>query len=337
MSHRLLVIGPAWVGDMVVAQSLFKLCKANADVELDVLAPKWSRPLLDFMPEVDNVIPLDINHGELALKTRRQIAIQCRDRYQQAIVIPRSFKAALIPFWARIPRRTGWLGEYRWGLLNDIRHLDKIKYPSLQARYSILGQEHGATPCYDYRPSFEVSSEQLAACRKKFQPDDRKIVALCPGAEYGPAKQWPAKRFAALAKQLDSQGYKPWLLGSPKDQPIAHEIQTLADQVCLDLTGKTSLSDAVACLALADVAVSNDSGLMHIAAALKTPVVALYGSSDPNYTPPLSDQAHILSRDLSCRPCFKRQCPLGTTACLDIEAGLVFDKIKQALGESCLH
>jgi lipopolysaccharide heptosyltransferase II len=329
MTSRLLIVSPAWIGDIVVSQTLFKQCRAlNSARAIDVIAPDWAAPLLEAMPEVSRIIPLQTKHGELDLYKRYRLAKQLQQTdYQQAIVVPRSWKSALIPYWAKIPKRTGWLGEYRWRLLNDIRHLDRHKYPSLRDRYMHLGVDIGQTSG-SFEPALLVTEEQLCQTQKKFDLDlTSKRVALCPGAEYGPSKRWPAKYFATLVRLLVADGITPWLLGSPKDSAIGSEIQQLSDGLAVNLVGKTTLGDVIACLALADGVVSNDSGLMHIAAAVETPLVAIYGSTDPRYTPPLAKQAQILARQVWCRPCFKRVCPYGHTVCLEISPADVLQAI----------
>src|SRR5262249_41646973 len=151
----------------------------------------------------------------------------------------------------------------------------------------------------------------------------RPVIALCPGAEYGPAKQWPAGRFAALAGRLAKSGFSTWIFGSPKEAALGESIVALAKAESaaaapVNLAGRTSLIEAVDLLSLAAAVVTNDSGLMHVAAALERPLVALYGSTTPAMTPPLSDRVRILERTLPCRPCFQRTCPLGHLDCLNL-------------------
>jgi len=317
---KILVVGPAWVGDMVLAQSLFKLLKARApDSELHVLAPAWTAPLLGHMPEVDRAVPLPFRHGELMLGERVRIGRELRaHRYDWAIVLPRSFKAAIVPFVARVPRRTGFRGEWRYGLLNDVRTLDPQRLPRTVDRFAALGLEPGEPlpPLPD--PRVRVVPEDVARALERLgiKAPTRPVLALCPGAEYGPAKRWPAAYFAEVARTRLSQGWDVWLFGSDRDAPVSAEINDLAEGRCLDLAGRTTLAEAIDLLSLASAVVSNDSGLMHVAAALGRPLVAVYGSSTPNYTPPMSASAHVLYLGLSCSPCFERECPLGHLRCL---------------------
>ncbi len=294
---NILIIGPAWVGDMVLAQSLFKLLKQrHPDCRLDVVAPAWTLPVLARMREVDTGIALDVMHGELALGKRLALAQRLRARgYERAIVLPNSFKSAIVPYAARIPRRSGFLGELRYGLLNDVRKLDKRKLKKTVERFVALG--------------LDPNESMLASLPAP------ELIANREGM-HGPAKRWPMEYFAELARAKLTQGWEVWLFGSHRDAPITHAIDKLTGSRCLDLAGRTSLAESIDLLSLATVVVSNDSGLMHIAAALKRKLVAIYGSTDPRHTPPMSANATVLYLGLECSPCFKRECPLGHLNCL---------------------
>ncbi len=319
---KILVIGPAWVGDMVMAQTLFKLLKQRApEVTIHVLAPMWTSPLLERMPEVSKVLALPIKHGALALRKRYVIGKHLRhEHYDQAIALPNSFKSALIPFWARIPCRIGWRGEMRYGLLNDRRILDKTKLPLMIERFAALGLDKNAVlPKELPWPKLEAKKLDDAVLQKfglNHAALGNKILALCPGAEYGAAKRWPASYFAEVARAKLAAGWQVWLFGGNKDQAIAAEIQQHTSNGCVDLTGKTSLAEVIDFLAIVSVVVSNDSGLMHIAASLERPLVVIYGSSSPKFTPPLTKDVSIISLNLPCSPCFKRECPFKHYNCL---------------------
>lgn len=317
---RVLIDGPAWIGDMVMAQTLFKLLKQrHPQASLDVLAPAWTQPLLERMPEVARAIALPFNHGELQLRQRYKFAKTLREHgYDQAILLRNSLKSALIPYWAQIKHRTGWLGELRYGLVNDWRRLNKNTHPSMAERFMALALEEGATLPTSYAfPRLEVSAEQVqTALYQHGLQRSRPILALCAGAEYGPAKRWPAEYFAEIANAKMQAGWQVWLFGSEKDKSITRKINLLCDEHCVDLAGKTSLAQAIDLLSLAQVVVTNDSGLMHIAAALGCVVIALYGSSSPEFTPPLAEKVSKLSLNLACSPCFQRECPLGHLNCL---------------------
>ncbi len=329
--QNVLVVGPAWVGDMVMAQSLYKTLKQTSpNIEIDVLAPAWSASILSRMPEVRRHIEMPVGHGRLGLAERYRIGKALRsERYDQAIIIPRSLKAALVPFFARIPKRTGYKGEMRFGLINDMRALDKTVLTQTVQRYVALGLKTDAVlPPENFPlPQLEVDSSNQQALLKRFSLSlDKPVVGFMPGAEYGEAKRWPPTYFAELAQKLIKDGKQVWLLGSAKDQPVCKEIVERADEGVVDLSGKTRLEDVVDLIALAEQVVTNDSGLMHIAAATGRRVVAIYGSSSPDYTPPLTDQAEVVYLNLECSPCFERECPLGHTDCLrNISVDVVFE------------
>lgn len=320
--QRILVVGPAWVGDMVMTQSLLILLKQrHADAQIDVLAPAWTRPLLSRMPEVHDTVSLPFKHGDFHPIGRLALGKTLRPRdYDWAIVLPIAWKAALVPFGARIPRRTGFLGEARWGLLNDTRSLDKQAWPMMAQRYLALGlKAHEVLPTKIPQPALTSTPEQRRAtlARLSLHTDERPILALCPGAEYGPAKRWPLEHFANVAKEQIALGWQVWIFGSAKDVDQATRIATQLDPAsCVNLAGKTQLEEAIDLLAIATAVVTNDSGLMHVAAALGRRVIAVYGSSDPGYTPPLSPRASIVSIHTECSPCFKKECPLGHYRCL---------------------
>lgn len=323
-TRAILVIGPAWVGDMVMAQVLFRLLKQQQpDVSIDVLAPAWSAPLLARMPEVRASFDLPLKHGEFGFAARKKIGHSLRGKYQQAILLPNSWKSALVPFFADIPLRTGWRGEMRFGLLNDIRTLDKEKYPLMIERFSALAYPQSTVlPAQLPRPHLAIKADELAAALQKYQLSvDAHVLALCPGAEFGPAKRWPERHYAAVASQRIEDGEQVWIFGSAKDVPVAEAIRRLLPESqrrhCHVLAGKTSLAEAIDLLSCANAVVTNDSGLMHIAAALNRPLVAVYGSSSPQFTPPLADAVEVVRLGLDCSPCFKRECPLGHLNCLN--------------------
>ena len=329
---KILVVGPSWVGDMVMAQSLFITLKnARPDCQIEVLAPAWSLALLERMPEVDKAIAMPLLHGQFGFFDRIKLGKKLRsNHYDQAILLPNSWKSALIPFVATIPVRTGYMRECRWGLLNDVRWLDKNLLTMTVQRFVALGlRKTAALPPECPIPRIVINEEQQNQVIEKFKLTcSEKILALCPGAEYGEAKRWPASYYAEVAKQKIAQGWQVWLFGSDKDKTTAEQINHEVSGACIDFTGRTSLAEAVDLMSLVDVVVSNDSGLMHVAAALDKKIIALYGSSDPGFTPPLNNKAHVISLKLECSPCFKRECPLGHTRCLtDIKPEQVLDAI----------
>jgi heptosyltransferase-2 len=319
---KVLVVGPSWVGDMVMAQALYRLLKQrSAAAEIHVVAPPWSLPVLERMPEVARGIELAVGHGELGLGRRRALGRDLRrERYSQAIVLPRSAKAALVPWFAGVPRRTGFRGEWRYGLLNDVR-VQAASLDQTVKRFVALGREReepaGPLPAELY-PRLRVSAANQERLRAEHGLDAREpLIALMPGAEYGAAKRWSAARFGELARRLAGAGTNVIALGSAKERPLGDEIAAAAGHTRVrNLCGRTSLADVIDLAAAADAAVSNDSGLLHVAAASGTPVVAIYGSSSPKFTPPLTEAASVVYLGIECSPCFERECPLGHLRCL---------------------
>lgn len=312
-----LIVGPSWVGDMVMTQSLLIALKENhPESPLDVLSPGWSLPVIRRMPQVRRALEMPLGHGEFRWRDRYRLGKQLRkERYGQAYVLPRSFKAALVPFHANIPIRTGYLGELRYGLINDIRKADRAALQTTVQRFVALAADHERVMQIQ-QPALAVDNGNQERLIAELELDPYgKIVALLPGAEYGPAKCWPLDYYHRLARELISQDIAVWVLGSRKDH-AAGEVIAAGLGAVRNLCGRTELEDAIDLLSLSSAAVSNDSGLMHIAAAVGIPLVAIYGSSSPAYTPPLSEKAQSIYLDLECSPCFERECPLGHLNCL---------------------
>jgi heptosyltransferase II len=314
--EKILVLGPAWVGDMVLAQSLFKTLKANnPNCIIDVAAPAWTLPLLERMPEVTGKIALPFKHGELAFWQRIQFGKSLKNAgYTQSIILTNSFKSALLPWAARIPKRTSFLGEMRYGLVNDIRELDKTKLKKTVERFVALGLDKNAElPKVIPNPQLSTNAEAswILACSLGVKNNESKVLGLCPGAEYGEAKRWPAEYYAEVANEAIKKGWQVWLFGSDKDVAVTTQINQLTQNKCADFGGKTKLGEAIDLMSLCDTVVSNDSGLMHIAAALNKKLIAIFGSSNPAHTPPMSPNAVIEYLRLVCSPCFKRECPLS--------------------------
>jgi heptosyltransferase-2 len=340
---KILIVGPAWIGDMMMAQTLFSIIKArSSETQIDVLASTWTLPLLARMPEVDNTIEMPLGHGKIGLGVRYRLGqFLAKEGYQQAILLPNTFKSALIPAFAGIPLRTGWRGEMRYGLLNDIRLLDERRYPRMVQRYAALGYPaHTVLPESLPYPKLVIDPARQPQLLTKFQlQQTRPLLILCPGAEYGPAKRWPENYYAEVAAQKIAEGWQVWLLGSAKDQPVAENIRDQLDDAqqahCYNLAGVTQLDEAIDLMALADAVVTNDSGLMHIAAALQLPLVVIYGSTSPAFTPPLAEQVKIVSIPVDCGPCFERECPQRHHKCLrDLRPALVSSALNELLREN---
>ncbi|HVT36077.1 MAG TPA: lipopolysaccharide heptosyltransferase II [Nevskiaceae bacterium] len=335
MNDRVLVVGPSWVGDMVMAQSLFmRLQQLRPDCEIDVLAPGWSLPLIARMREVRAGIEMPLGHGAFGFSVRRTLGHSLREKnYTQAIVLPGSWKSALVPFFARIPRRTGYRGEMRYGLLNDIRALDKNLLKTTVQRFVALAEEGSVSvvPAVP-EPRFAVKGS-IAVAAASVQGHGTALVGLLPGAEYGPAKQWPAAHYGELAKLLARQNVTCLVFGSKKEQALGEEIRVASGNTAVNLCGQTTLTELVDALAQCKAVVTNDSGPMHVAAAAGVPLVAIYGSSTPDFTPPLTARSRIHYLRLACSPCFERTCPLGHYNCLrQIGAAAVRQSLHELAG-----
>ena len=322
---RILIVAPNWIGDALLAQPLIaRLRQRLPGAQIDAFAPAWTAPVMRRMPEIDTVVDSPFGHGGLQLRQRWRIGRDLRARgYEQAYVLPNSFKSALLPFFADIRLRVGYVGESRYGLINVVHRLNKKKLPLMAERYAQLAEAPGADvarPLLKGRLKIDEANLLIALVRLGIDRR-RPVVAMCPGAEFGPAKRWPTRHFAALAKQLAARGRAVWLIGSPKDAEIGADIAAQSDGAAHNLCGKTDLATAIDLLSAAQLVVSNDSGLMHVAAALARPLIALYGSSSAEHTPPLvtaETPPRLLMLDgLACRPCFQRVCPLGHFRCLN--------------------
>lgn len=287
----------------MMSHSLYQtLKKANHQMQIDVLALDWCRPLLSLMPEVNQSISMPVGHARLGIKTRYELGKSLRDQYDMAIILPDSFKSALVPAFAKIPIRRGWRGEQRYFLLNDLR-TNKQDYPLMVQRYVALGYMANQLPVAADLPiphpylTVQADQVQTTLDKLKLNSYSRPSIGFCPGAEFGPAKRWPHYHYATLAKELISQGYLIQLFGSKKDHATAQSIVDLLDDdqkpYCLNLAGQTSLIEVIHLLSHCAAVVSNDSGLMHISAALQRPLVALYGPSSPKYTPPLAPEDKV--------------------------------------------
>ena len=327
---KILIIGPSWVGDMVMSQSLYISLKQNhPNATIDVLAPAWCKPILERMPEVNKAIEMPIGHGSFSFRQRRKIGLDLKEeQYTHAYILPNSAKSALIPLFAKIAKRIGWKGEMRYGLLNDLRP-NKKSFQYMVERYVALAYpkqqmiDSSSLGGLDKipRPSLFINKEEQKQTHQKFKlSENTKIIGLCPGAEFGPSKRWPENYYADVANEMIKKGYQVYLFGSVKDQVVTKQIKSLVDQAnqasVFDLAGTTSLIEAVDLLASCEIVVSNDSGLMHVAAAVGCKVVAVYGSTSPKYTPPLATAVEMVHTNIDCRPCFKRTCQFEHMRCL---------------------
>lgn len=325
----------------MAAPLMAELNPPESGVHVTVLAPKSVTGVLHFLPAVNEVIDVPWPHGGAQVLSRLAVARRlAKQRFDAAFVLPNSFKSALVPWFAGIPERIGYLGEARRGLLTQWLPNDDGKKPMREhylALAPLLSAGVGKTPNTPLPPRLSVPADTIAAARKKFGVDPTRPLAIfCPGAEYGPAKRWPAEHFAKLAYALRDRDptLQIALVGGLNDVATGDTIARLAPGIFIVTIGKTSIEDAVALLAGADVVVSNDSGLMHVAAALDRSQVALFGSTDPSHTPPQSQKARVLWLHLPCSPCFARVCPLGHLRCL---TELTPDSVLAAIDQRPVH
>jgi len=337
--HRILVIAPNWIGDAVMSQPLLAAIKASyPNAAIDVLATPWVAPVYRACSEVAELIEADLRHGQLQWGLRRTLATQIKKRdYASCYVLPNSFKSALIPWLASIPVRIGYQGELRRFLLTETKaNTPKTQRIPMVEHYTNLSMPSRNLEAATPQPHLSPTTSALEAAKSRLQAagiQTDALVVLCPGAEYGPSKRWPAAHFAALAQSILKA--KPTasvvLLGSPSDRAIGEAIvsASASEGRIFNWCGTTSLDEAIAIISMCSNVVSNDSGLMHIGAALEIPQVAIFGSSDPNHTPPNSAKATVISLHLPCSPCHQRECPLGHLNCLNqISADQVFAAIQ---------
>jgi len=331
-----LVIAPQWIGDAVMTEPLLRVLAQRGET-LSVAAMPWVAPIYRAMPQVTEVIELPFPRGGLHWAARRNLAQQWRSRYERAYVGPNSWKSALLPWLAGIPVRVGYHGETRFGLLNQrIPNPDKDQRGAMVAHYLALAQIEADS---SVQPKLDLSLDLLKTTLLNFDLKLDAYAVFAPGAEYGPAKRWPAAYFAEMGLRT---GLPVVLLGSAKEAALCDDIAKRINQErpknARNLAGKTDLSQAMALVASSQAMLSNDSGLMHVAAAMGVPQVAVFGSSSPLHTPPLSDKAVVLwlkneasyQPTLDCAPCFERSCPLGHLRCLN---DLTPERVEQAWRE----
>lgn len=327
---KVLLIGPSWLGDMVMAQSVMKVLKDQGVNEIDLLAPKWCLEVAKCMPEINNLIESNLAHGELGLLKRYKLGKSLRfNSYDQAIVLPNSLKSAIIPWIANIPIRTGWKGELRYGLINDMRILNKSKLPLMLQRYAQLGlsKENNIIQSPPLPKLIPIKPEETI---KKFLLETKEPFIICPGAAGGKAKRWPIEHYISVAKDLIEKGKTIWLMGSINDKEVTDKIANdLPNGHFANLAGQLSLVETVNIISYAKSLITNDSGLMHVASALNVPVIAIYGPTSPEHTPPLGEKSRVIQNKLPCSPCFKKECPLSHHRCMtDIKPSSIIQNLE---------
>tara|TARA_R110002124_G_scaffold279502_1_gene452102 strand:- start:1411 stop:2454 length:1044 start_codon:yes stop_codon:yes gene_type:complete len=328
--EKVLIVAPSWLGDLVIAQSLFKKLYKDG-CEIHVAAPNWNKDILNFMPEVKSTILLPFEHGELSLLKRYKFAktLSCK-KYDKSIILPNSLKSALLPYFANIPNRVGYIKEGRGIFLTDRRKLNKEFLPLMVQRFNYLGEQEKKLSSIinvnkEYYPKLDTSNINYNLLQEKFNINFSlgNSIAIAPGAAFGPAKRWPKKYYAHVAKEYLNKGFNLFIVGASQDSNTAQNIIDIINvnnnynDKIYNLTGKLSLTETVSVLAKSTFLITNDSGLMHVAAALNLAAVAIYGSTSQKFTPPLNDKCVALyDNNISCRPCFARTCKYGHYKCL---------------------
>jgi heptosyltransferase-2 len=329
----ILVVPYMWIGDFVRCHSVVKLLKARfPDRPVDVLSTTLCAPLTDYMPGLRQAVVVDLPRSRIALKHQLALARRlAQENYGSVLVMPRTWKSALAPFMARIPERTGFVGELRFVLLNDIRRGEK-KLPRMVDRCAALALPSAAAlPSEWPLPELKVARAEIETWRRRLglNFDSRPVVVLAPGA-VGPSKRWRASDYAALARRLIAEDFAVWVVGGPEEKSLAAAI--IGETGARDLTGH-DLRNAILALAAASVAVSNDSGLLHVAAALGTPAIGIFGPTSPWHWAPLNPLAETIESktEVECRPCHKPVCRFGHHRCMvEIPPEQVLAAVRQA-------
>ena len=321
-NKKILIIAPAWIGDLIMSASFIKALKKNQNNSIDILVNSNLLHLANVIPGIRKVIASETEHGRLSLIYRIKKGLSLRsEQYDECYILTNSYKSAIIPFIARIKKRIGYLGEFRYGLINLIKQPIERNLGMVNRYLHLIDQKytHKANPVFDLK-----TDKELIFNKYKF---DGKYIVFCPDAEYGPAKRWPTNKWLNLANDL-SKLYNVIIVGL--DTSISNAFRSLESDKITNLIGKTNLLEVMQIIASSEGVISNDSGLMHVSASLGKKIIALYGSSSPTYTPPLisKEKRDIIYKDLDCSPCFKRVCPLGHTKCLN---DIKVDEVKESV------
>jgi len=325
---KLLIIPQNWLGDIVMSQTLLKRVKSeNPNTTIDVLVNSQFKSLVERMPETNKAIILNCAHKELGFFKRLSLAKKIKGNYDQSIVLSRSIKSALIPYLAKIPIRTGELGESRYLLINDLRKFNREDRRKTAFRYVSMFSNKEEALNEKYYPSLQSDSKNIKKLFDKYQLNlEKKIIIFAPGAAFGPSKMWPMEKFKELGEKLNKEFFI-LILGSNNEKIIGDKIIT--NKNMLNLCGKTSITDATDLMHVSEFCVSNDSGLMHLASATNTKSISIYGATSPQLTPPLTKNKEIHYKGLPCSPCFEKICKYGHYNCLvEIQADDVFKSFK---------
>jgi heptosyltransferase-2 len=294
--NPILIVPYMWIGDFVRVHSAVQLLKMRwPNRPIDVLTSSLCAPILDYLPGVRKGIVADLPRRRLPLAQYAALGKRlAQERYGTALVMPRTWKAALAPFLAGIPERTGFTGEFRFGLINDMRFGERRLERMIDCFVTLASPKNAAFPEPYPLPRIEVPAPEIEKwlSRNGLRASGRPVIAMAPGA-VGPGKAWPPQNYAELARQLTAQGADVWVLGGPAEKSIATQIVQAGGASAYDLTGN-DLRNAIVALAAADLAVTNDSGLMHISAALGTPTIAIFGPTSARLWAPLNPLSAIV-------------------------------------------
>jgi heptosyltransferase-2 len=326
--EKLLIIPQNWLGDIVMSQTLLKRVKSeNPNTEIDILVNSTFKSLVERMPEISKAVILDSRHKELGLLKRLNLARRIKGNYDQSIVLSRSIKSALIPYFAKIPIRTGELGESRYILINDLKKFTKEDRRKTAFRYVSMFSKKEEVLDEKYYPSLQSDPENIKILSDKYKLNlDKKIIIFAPGAAFGPSKMWPVEKFKELGEKLNKDFFI-LILGSNNEKNIGDKIVTNKNMI--NLCGETTITEAVDLMHISEFCVSNDSGLMHLASATNTKSISIYGATSPELTPPLTSNKEIHYRGISCSPCFEKKCKYGHYNCLvEIQADDIFKSFK---------
>lgn len=330
-SENILIIGPAWIGDMIMSQALYKLLKQqDPDVQIDVMGPGWSLPIVARMPEVRQGLELPMGHGQFSLRSRWRLGRSFRGKYDRVIVLPRTFKTAFIAWATGAKHRVGFKGELRSWMLTF-----SFKRPDVSTAERYLSLANGRVPASIPVPLLVTDPAAGQALLQDLSASKNKsYIAVAPGAEFGTAKRWPVRHYAALVDLLAAKGIGVVVLGSAADSEVGEELAALAKSPVLNACGKTTLANVVDLISACAGVVANDSGLMHMSAAIGLPLVAVYGSTSPKLAFPLSEKSAIEILDLECMPCAARHCPLEHHNCMEqLPPQQIFDRLMSLMAD----
>jgi len=331
----ILIIPYMWIGDFVRGHTVVRVLRERwPNRPVDLLTSSLCAPLVDYMPGVRQGIVWDLPRSRLALARQWGLAALLRARnYRTALVMPRTWKAAIAPTLAGIPERVGFVGELRFGLINCWRWGEKALPRFIDKNAALALPDGAALP-----PEWPVPQLRLPAGEAERWRQDKGLgagpaIAFAPGS-VGASKRWTY--YPQAARMLADRGFDVWVIGGPGEKALASEIVATGGQRVRDLTG-TDLRNGILAMAAANVAVSNDSGLMHIAAALATPTIGIFGPTSPYHWAPLNGLAATVqtSTVVPCQPCHRPVCKLNNHRCMrDIPAADVVETIRRVLDEA---